>query len=219
MPLKLSTPASALVKVARERGTTLGTLIFSAAALALRRMVPDTERGPVRTRLSIDLRDLFPGEQKPTDGNYVSSFLVEVEPRDGFEAMLPAIDAGMREGVERFRNKTMFLVGLGNELSLMMGRKLFGLLAMSAKRRDRLPPQSFHFSNLGRIDGFDRGGVQIDAVLPSLPHHDLFLVALGFRGGLQLTLCYPRGEVADSSAKAMLEAIDGILAEVAAARF
>jgi hypothetical protein len=215
-PLQLRTPASALVKAARARGTTLGTLVFSAAALALRRMVPDEERGPVRARLSIDLRDLFPGERKPTDGNYVSSFFVEVEPRDGFDAMLPAIDAGMREGVERFRQKTMFLVGFANELSLLLGRKLFGLLAVWAKRRDRMPAQSFHLSNLGRIDGFDRGGAQIDAVFPSIPHHDLFLAALGFRGGLQLTLCYPRGEISDASAKALLEAIDVILAEVAA---
>lgn len=213
LPVELSAPAGDLVRAARARKTTLGTLLFAASALALRRLLPESERGPVRARLSIDLRDLFPEGRKPGDGNYVSSFLVDVEPEAGLEAMLPEIDAGMKKGIDLYERRAMFLVGFSNELVGLLGRKLYSIGAMIAKERGIMPDQSFHFSNVGRADGFDWGKVQIDAIFPSLPHYGLFIATLGFRGRLLMTLCYPRGEIAESFVRALGAEIDRILVE------
>jgi hypothetical protein len=214
LPLHVRTPLPDLVRAARDRGTTVGTLLLSAFAVAFRRLGSSTERPDalVRARVSIDLRDYFPPGRRPGDGNYVSSFTVDVQPSARLDMTIPAADLAMRRAVERFRRRAMVLAGLLMGLQTRIGRKLFGRFVLSAKLRDRLPRQSLHFSNLGRVPSLEHGAVRIDAVLPSLTHHDFYIGVLGLGDRLHLTASFPSGEIDTDTVRALLDAVDRILA-------
>ncbi|MBC7173683.1 MAG: hypothetical protein H5U40_14685, partial [Polyangiaceae bacterium] len=211
-PHRLSSPGSALVAAARARGTTVGTLIFSAAALAFHRLAPGPSGDVIRARLSIDLRDLYPAGRTPGDGNYVSSFVVDVDPRIGIDAMLPAIDASTRANIERYKRRSMMMTSLSREASTWLGRHQTGRVALYAKRLDRHTTQSFHLSNLGRIDGLESGGIPVECVLPSLAHPDLMIPFIGFGGNLTINVSYPRAEVSRDFIRALVIEIDEVLA-------
>lgn len=214
---RVETPLADLVRFARERQTTLGTMVVSASSLALRQIADASERGPVRARMPIDLRDLFPEGEKPGDGNYVSSFLVDMDPEGGFEAMLPRIDACVKTCVERFKSRWMMLDTALRELIGAAGRHQTARVVLDMKiEKHSLADHSFLCSNLGRVDGLDEGAIKLDAVLPSLAHIDLAVGSLGFRGQLQLALIYPKGEVASERVRAFAGNIDRILAEAVA---
>ncbi len=216
LPHRLSSPGSALVAAARSRGTTVGTLLFSAAALAFHRLVPSRGDEVVRARLSIDLRELYPKGRGPGDGNYVSSFVVDVDPRAELSDILAKIDADTRASIERFQKHTMMMTTLARETVSWMGRHQTARTALLVKRLGRHTMQSFHLSNLGRVEGFDGGKVPFDCVFPSLPHPDLMIGVLGFRGSLQVVFMYPCAEVAPSFVRSLATTLDEIAAELVA---
>jgi hypothetical protein len=84
------------------------------------------------------------------------------------------------------------------------------------RKRGRLLNQSFHFSNVGGIDGFDAGDVRIEAVLPSLSHPGLVVGVLGFRGHVQMILGFPRSAIPDAAMRELLADVDDSLAELVA---
>jgi hypothetical protein len=177
-------------------------------------MVRGSDVAFVRARHSIELRDLFPEGAKPGDGNYVSTFVISVDSRGGLDAMLPEIDAETKHAIERFTQRETVLGELSSEAQTWIGRKLLGRIALASKVHDRLPRQSFHLSNLGRMDAFGDGAIQIEAIFPSLPHTNLFIGAIGFRGSLLLTLNYPRGEISDEFMRTFAAELDDLLAEL-----
>jgi hypothetical protein len=215
LPVRVQAPASSLVRAARARKTTLGTLLFASVALALRRVTPGSEDAFIRARQSIALREQFPGKRKRGDGNSVSTFLVDVEPRGGLDAMFAEIDAETKHAIDRFASRETMLRELVSEMQTWLGRKLLGHVALGAKKRNKLPAQSFHLSNLGRIEGFDNGAVPVEAIIPCLQHTNLFVAAIGFRGHLQLTFNYPRGEMTETFIRALIAELDRLLLEVA----
>jgi hypothetical protein len=130
--------------------------------------------------------------------------------------MIPVVDARVREAMAHFEGRRMAFAEAGNTAFTWLGRGLMGRALLHMKSRGQLLRQSFHFSNVGRIDGFDAGDIRIETVLPSLTHPGICIGSLGFRGHVQLMAMFPRGEIDDARMDALLVRVDDVLAELAA---
>lgn len=212
---RLAMPGSRLGALAKSLDMTVGALVFGVHCLALRRVVSSASKAPIRARMSIDLRAMFPNGRGPGDGNFVSSFFVNVDALDT-EAVLHQAQASMRAEVERFQARGVILTAVFNSLSLRLGRKLFGMLALGALTRDRLPRQSLFLSNLGRIDSVNDAAelVRVDAVYPSLPPTDLFVAVAGMHGRMHVSACYPDGVIDAAEVRRVLDEVEAVLAEL-----
>jgi len=81
----------------------------------------------------------LPQGREPQDGNYVSSFFVDVTPTATSTRCSPSSTPAPKAWIQRFTDRKLFLVGWFNEISMWMGRKQFSRLGLWAKNHDRCP--------------------------------------------------------------------------------
>ncbi|MBC7172154.1 MAG: hypothetical protein H5U40_07010, partial [Polyangiaceae bacterium] len=153
--------------------------------------------------------------QKPTDGNYVSSFYIDFEPKRADEN-LRAVEQALRAGISRYADGSRLLAGLTSEIGMAIGRRPLGYVISKLAARDAVTSETFQISNLGRTDGFDRGKVKVISIVPVFRCFDLFAIVIGMSDHVMVTLSYPREVISEEAMRSLGRSLDDVVAELAA---
>lgn len=159
---------------ARRRGGSSNSLLMAAVGTALlereagQRMSGQPHAALIR--VSVDLRRWFPDGQAPGMGNHVATLdllLPEAVPE---AERVRWLDQRLREGQERFQQRSMVLPLLPYEWLGLLASHTYDRLIRRGKRLDQLPRLSFHATNIGALDAFNTADarVKLQALYPAV---------------------------------------------------
>ncbi|HEY0709289.1 MAG TPA: hypothetical protein VGG33_20935, partial [Polyangia bacterium] len=207
--------ATAMKQLAATEAASLTDVVVTALAQAFAAKTQPDGTQAVSARLSLDLRPHFPPDQRPRFGNYVASFLVQLPQWNDFAETLRDVRTQIRDWRTRFADRLMSTPLLLAELTpRLLGRRLLARAATALKRRGRLAPVTFHFSNLGSVDALNRLGphARLDSLHFFTPAVGPYVGCIGLNDRLCLAVTYPAWEISDTEVDAVLASFDSHIA-------
>jgi NRPS condensation-like uncharacterized protein len=211
-------PLAAIKDAAQRRGCTVTELVVALLAVAFAGDAPTGPRQAVTVRLSLDLRPYFPAGRHPRIGNYVASFLVHLTRWRDLDGTIADVRAQLREQVKRFSAHEMSYPFLLAELThWLLGRTGLARAVRILKRRGRLQPITFHYSNLGSVDALNAAGgrAQLAALHFFTPAIGPYVGCVGLADRLSLGITYPASEIDGAVIDRILVTFDALLADPA----
>lgn len=205
----------ALKEAAHRHGCTVTELMIAALATGFGRDREPDGQSAILVRLSIDLRPYFPAERRPAFGNFVASFVVSLPRWRELTTTIAEVRAQIRDNVGRFERKEMSFPLIAAELTpRLLGRALLGRAAQALKRRGRLQPVTFHYSNLGNLESLNRFGAraQLDQLTTFGPAVGPFFCSGGLADRLSLGITYPAAEIDEVEIDEVLKSAERALA-------
>lgn len=195
-----------LSKAAKARGGSGNSLLMAAMGTALLEQAGNRPGTAALVRVSVDLRRYFPEGTAPTMGNFVAT-LDLLLPQDVPEAeRVRWIDARMREGMDRFTQRTMILPLLPYEWLGGIRTHDYTRLIMRGKRLDTLPHLSCHTTNIGSADAFNPEGarVRLSEIYPAVSGAAPLMVFVSVNGRQVMVCSHQRDEFEDQDMQALI---------------
>lgn len=223
---ELSVPAEHINTAAKQRKTTVNTLMLAALAEAVRAMqspegaeqVAQAKQAVV-IRMSVDLRPFFRKGCKPEVGNYVGSYTVAARGKKTLPERVAELDQQARQGFARFVRREMSAAYLLEETFAWFGRTLFSHLVRRAMGHGVFDGVSCHLSTLGALDGINAPDATIRAVALHGTAVSMITVLVGFiefNGRITVTLSWQLSQRDRQTLRELIDRVDVSMARLVA---
>ncbi|HIV73114.1 MAG TPA: hypothetical protein H9903_19415 [Candidatus Aquabacterium excrementipullorum] len=202
-----------LSKAAKARGGSGNSMLMAAMGTALLEMAGNRPGTAALVRVSVDLRRYFPEGTAPTMGNYVATLDILLPQEVPDTERVRWIDTRMREGMERFTQRTMILPLLPYEWLGGIRTHDYSRLIMRAKRLDALPHLSCHTTNIGSADAFNPPGarVRLSELYPTVSGVAPLMVFVSVNGRQVMVCSHQRDEYEDRDMQALITGAQSVL--------
>lgn len=189
---------------ARRLGGSTNSLLMAAVGTALlereagRPMSGQPHAALIR--VSVDLRRWFPPGQAPGMGNHVAALDLLLPESVPEGERVRWLDQRLREGQERFQQRSMILPLLPYEWLGLLASQAYERLIRRGKRLDQLPRLSFHATNIGSLDAFNHAGtrVRLQALYPAVSGAAPLGVFVAVAGRQYMVATHQRDEFLDA---------------------
>lgn len=202
-----------LSRAAKARGGSGNSMLMAAMGTAMLELAGDRPGTAALVRVSVDLRRYFPEGTAPTMGNYVATLDILLPQEVPDAERVRWIDTRMREGMDRFTQRTMILPLLPYEWLGGIRTHDYSRLIMRAKRLDALPHLSCHTTNIGSADAFNPPGarVRLSELYPTVSGAAPLMVFVSVNGRQVMVCSHQRDEYEDRDMQALIQRAQAVL--------